>query len=156
MADYRTARSQPWGQAKAQGANRQHVLIESGVITVATAMIDNANDEIGLFWVPAGFTVTGITFYATDLDGGTALVWDVGDSADEDRLLAAITTGQSAGSSTALAATGYQYQYASRTLIKAYVNTAAGTPAAGTISCHVEGFVDEGFSRTAQSTEVAA
>lgn len=130
------------------GWARQKITLVA-IVAVTTAMIDNANDEVGLFWAPKGFVPTGITFNSTDIDSGTAMVWDVGDDADEDRLLAAITTGQAAGTSTAIAVTGFLYKYTAKTLIKAYVNTAAGTPVAGTIKVMLDGFVDEEFSTTA-------
>lgn len=148
MAIYATSQSAAYGPTYGPGVARAKIS-HVAIVAVTTAMLDNANDEVGLFWVPKGFVPTGIKFFATDLDGGTALVWDVGDDGDEDRLLAAITTGQAAGSSVALATAGFLYKYTARTLIKAYVNTAAGTPAAGTIKVELEGFVDEEFSTTA-------
>lgn len=148
MAIYTTSQSAASGKTFGPGVARQRIDLVA-IVAVTTAMIDNNNDEVGLFWAPKGFVPTALTFNATDLDGGTALVWDVGDDGDEDRLLAAATTGQSAGTSTGLAATGLLHKYSARTLIKAYVNTAAGTPAAGTIKVVLSGFVDEEFSTTA-------
>lgn len=149
MAVYTTDLSQSWGPTYGPGVAREKIVLPA-IVAVTTDMIDNADDEVGLVWVPKGFVVTGIAFYATDLDTGTAaLKFDVGDDSSNSRLLAAITTGQSAGSSTALASTGFLYKYADRTLIKAYVNTAANVAAAGTISFMIEGFVDEEYDTTA-------
>jgi len=149
MAIYATSQSASYGKVySSPGWARQKIVLPA-IVAITTAMIDNNNDEVGLFWVPKGFVVTNITFNSTDIDGGTSMVWDVGDDGDEDRLMAAITTGQAAGTSVALAATGVLYKYTARTLIKAYVNTAAGTPAAGTIKVILEGFVDEDYSTTA-------
>ena len=83
------------------------------------------------------------------MDGGTTLAWDVGDDGDENRLMDGITTGQAAGTSVALDTAGFLYKYTARTLIKAYIKTAATTPAAGTIKVALTGFVDEEFSTTA-------
>ena len=150
MAIYKTTQSETFGKTYGPGVARQRVDLVA-IVAVTTAMIDNANDEVGLFWAPKGFVPTAITFNATDMDSGTALVWDVGDDGDEDRLLAAITTGQAAGTSTAIAVAGFLHKYTARTLIKAYVNTAAGTPVAGTIKVLLTGFVDEEFSTTART-----
>lgn len=148
MAIYTTSQSQTYGKTFGPGVARQRVDIVA-IVAVTTAMLDNANDEVGLFWVPKGFVPTGITFNATDMDGGTTLAWDVGDDGDENRLMDGITTGQAAGTSVALDTAGFLYKYTARTLIKAYIKTAATTPAAGTIKVALTGFVDEEFSTTA-------
>jgi hypothetical protein len=149
MAIYNTSQTQFGGKTYGPGVARQKIALVAKV-AVTTGMLDNADDEVGLVWVPKGFVVTGVAFYSTDVDSGTAAIkFDVGDDSSNGRLLAAITAGQSAGSSTALAATGFLYKYTARTLIKAYVNTAADTAAAGTISFMLEGFVDEEFDTTA-------
>jgi hypothetical protein len=148
MANYRTALSETYGPAYTSGAARQIIAGIACTVAVTTAMIDNANDEIELGWVPAGFTVVGVEFRATDMDtdGSPALVWDVGDADDEDRILAAITTGQAAGRTDALAAAGTLYTYTTKTRIKAYVKTAAATGASGTIYFALYGFVDPNFT----------
>jgi hypothetical protein len=148
MATVQSSLSATYGPTFGFGPSRQIITLPA-IVAVATTNIDNANDDFGLVWAPKGFVVTGAAFNATDMDSGTALVWDVGDTADEDRLFAAITTGQSAGTSVALAATGFLYKYTARTLITAYCNTAAGTPVAGTLKFWVQGFVDEEYSTTA-------
>lgn len=148
MAIYTTSQSATNGKTySSPGWARQKIVLPA-VVAFTTAMLDNANDEVGLFWVPKGFVVTNIVFAATDMDSGTALVWDVGDDASENRLLDGITTGQAAGTSVALALGGTLYKYTARTLIKAYVKTAAGTPVAGTLRVILEGFVDEEYSTT--------
>lgn len=154
MAIYYTDRSRPWGTTYGSGVARQTVTLDSGTITVATAMIDNANDETGLFWAPKGFCVTGIAFVVSDLDGGTALVNDVGIDGTENLFLDGITTGQAAGVSTALAATGYLYKFTARTLVKWFVKTAAGTPATGTLKVVMFGFIDEDYSTAALAASV--
>lgn len=150
MTIFTTSQSTAAGKAYASGVAREEIS-HTAIVAMTTAMIDNAADEVGLFWVPKGFVVTGITMFATDMDTNVtpALVFDVGDDSDEDRLIAATTTGQSAGSTTALASTGFLYKYTAKTLVKAYVKTAAATAAAGTLSVKLSGFVDEEFSTTA-------
>ncbi|MBK8467829.1 MAG: hypothetical protein IPL32_18615 [Chloracidobacterium sp.] len=148
MAIYATSQSAAYGKKFGPGVARQRIELVA-IVAVTTAMLDNANDEVGLFWVPKGFVPTAITFNATDMDSGTTLAWDVGDDDDENRLMAAITTGQAAGTSVAIDTAGFLYKYTATTLIKAYIQTAATTPVAGTIKVLLSGFVDEEFSTTA-------
>lgn len=150
MATYTTSQSTAAGVAYGPGVAREQIVIPA-IVAMTTAMIDNANDEVGLFWVPKGFVVTGITAWATDMDtnGTPALLFDIGDDSDEDRLLAGSTIGQAATSSSAIATAGFLYKYTAKTLIKAYVKTAAATAAAGTLYVAVTGFVDDGYSTTA-------
>lgn len=146
MAIYATSQSLPGGKTKGPGASTQEVVIPF-IVAVSTDMIDNANDEVGLAWVPKGFMPTGIVFNTTDMDSSTGLLWDVGDDGDEDRLIAAFS-GQAAGTSQTLRDVGLLYKYPARTLIKAYVNTAATTGVAGTLKGVLKGIVDEEFDTT--------
>ena len=146
MAIYTTSQSLPGGKTKGPGAATQEVVIPF-IVAVSTAMIDNANDEVGLAWVPKGFMPTGIVFNTTDMDSSTGLLWDVGDDGDEDRLIAAFS-GQAAGTSQTVRDVGLLYKYTARTLIKAYVNTAATTGVAGTLKGVLKGIVDEDFDTT--------
>ena len=146
MAIYATSQSLPGGKTNGPGASTQEVVIPF-IVAVSTDMIDNANDEVGLAWVPKGFMPTGIVFNTTDMDSSTGLLWDVGDDGDEDRLIAAFS-GQAAGTSQTLRDVGLLYKYTARTLIKAYVNTAATTGVAGTLKGVLKGIVDEEFDTT--------
>ena len=149
MATYTTQRSQTYATRFAVGGARATV---TDVVAVAltTAMIDNANDEIELLKVPSGAVITRVLLHCTDVDtnGSPAILWDIGDDSDEDRLIAAATVGQSAASTDALASTGIDYKYSADTKIKAYVNTAAATAATGTLTFLVEYFVDPNFTLT--------
>lgn len=146
MAIYTTSQSLPGGKTKGPGAATQEVVIPF-IVAVSTAMLDNANDEVGLAWVPKGFMPTGIVFNVTDMDSSTGLLFDVGDDGSEARLLSAVS-GQAAATFDTLAAGGLLYKYTARTLIKAYVNTAATTGVAGTIKGVLKGIVDEEFDTT--------
>ena len=150
MAVYETSKSASYGISYGPGQARQ-IITDCAIVAVTTAMLDNANDDVGLLWVPKGAVIVGAKFHASDMDtnGSPALVWDIGDAADEDRLIAAATTGQAAGSTMTLATTGFLYKYTARTQIRAYVKTAAATGAAGTIYFSIEYFVDPEFSTTA-------
>lgn len=148
MAVYETTLSRVHGYTPGPGVARQ-LITQTAIVAMTTAMLDNANDDVGLFRVPKGAVIVSGTISATDMDSGTALLIDVGDSADEDRLFAASNVGQTGVLSTALARTGHLYKYTAETQIRAYIQTAAGTPVAGTLSVSLSYFVDEEFSTTA-------
>jgi len=148
MATYETSLSNTSsGKVVGPGWHRQPLKL-TAIVALATTMIDNANDDVGLFNVPAGFVVTGIGVDVTDMDSGSAGLIDIGDVDDEDRLIAALSI-QAAGYTTALARAGFLYKYAAKTQIRVYCNTAANTAVAGTLKICLEGFVDESFSTTA-------
>ena len=54
----------------------------------------NAADVYKMVDVFAGETVHDVKIKSSDLDGGTALVWGVGDGSDTDKYIAASTCGQ--------------------------------------------------------------
>lgn len=55
--------------------------------------------------LPKNARVVGVTLNANDCDTGTSLTLDVGDAADDNRLISAATIGQAGGVSTALVVT---------------------------------------------------
>lgn len=82
--------------------------------------------------VPAGARILAVNLAARDADSGTSLTLDVGDAADDNRLVAAATIGQAGGISTALVATtGIGYQYTAATEIQV-TPAAAATGSSGT------------------------
>lgn len=149
MPVYSTPQTQPGGKTYSVGDARQTIALTASV-AMTTAMIDNVNDEVGLFFVPKGFVVTAVRAAATDMDsnGTPTLAFDIGDAADEDRLMAATTVGRDGSFSTAMARTGLLFKYNARTEIRAYVQAAAATAVAGTLHVVVEGFIDEEYSTT--------
>ena len=71
----------------------------SGAVGVRYAKITltaapNAADVFQMVDVFAGETVHDVKIKSSDLDGGTALVWGVGDGSDTDLYIAASTCGQ--------------------------------------------------------------
>lgn len=150
MAAYETSLSATYGVVYGPGTTRQ-VVTATAIIALTTAMIDNANDDVGLFYVPKGAVITGAKASCTDVDtdASPAVVIDVGDAADEDRIVAAATIGQAATLTDVLAPAGHLYKYTAKTQLRAYIKTAAATGAAGTLKVQVEYFVDEDFSTTA-------
>lgn len=119
-------------------------------IPFSTAMLDNANDEVMIYTMPAGAVLVFGVLSASDMDtgGSPALAIDVGDDNDEDRIFAASTVGQAGTLSTALAPTGHGYKYTSDTVIKAYIKTAAATAAAGTLKVTLMYLIDPNFAAT--------
>lgn len=152
MTTYYLEKGRSYGKRVAPGIHRQECIADA-LVALSTAMIDNVNDEVGLFYLPKGAVITGITASATDMDTNASptLAFDIGDDGDEDRLMAATTVGQAATLSSALAVTGHLYKYTTATLIKAYVQAVSATGAAGTLRVTVRYFVDEDFSTTAET-----
>lgn len=143
MASYETTKSAATGISLGQGWAGQSIT-DRVSLSLTTAMIDNTNDSIGLMYVPAGAIITSVTLSATDMDSNNSptLAFDIGDSGDQDRLMAASTVGQAGTLSTAMARTGHNYQYTSRTQLRAYVQAAAATAVAGTLNFSVTYTVD--------------
>lgn len=150
MTAFETSLSGLRGEVVGPGWGRE-VITQTAIVAMTTAMIDNANDDVGLFYLPAGAVVVGATIAATDMDtnGTPTLAIDVGDSADEDRIFAASTVGQAGTLSTAMARTGFLAKYTAKTQLRAYIQTAAATGAAGTLYVAVSYFVDPDFNTTA-------
>ena len=90
------------------------------------------NDVIQMLKVPANARITGCVLKTDDLDtdGTPAIVLDVGDTGDTDRLIDGATVGQAGGTSSALvSSTGQFYQYTAETMISVLVQVAPATGA---------------------------
>lgn len=151
MAVYYTTKAPSNGGGPTTGAgfSRGLVCLEAQVSCVA-AMTDNANDDVGLFYAPAGFVVIGGTISSGDMDSSTGIVWDVGIAGTEALFFASSTVSQAATLSTALAPAGHFYKFTARTEVRAFVNTAvSGTAATGTLKVALWGFVDPDYNTTA-------
>lgn len=150
MTAFETAKSNVAAYSYGPGAARQLITMEA-IVAITTAMIDNTADDVGLFYLPEGAVIVGICASATDMDtnGAPTLAFDIGDSADEDRLMAASVIGQAATLSQTLARAGHLHKYTTRTQIRAYVQAVAATGAAGTLKVNVIYFVDPQFSTDA-------
>lgn len=157
MATYYTDKSRSFGPRVGVGQHRQ-IMTAEAIVAITTAMIDNTNDEVGLFRLPKGAVIVGATIAATDMDsnGSPTLAFDVGDDSDEDRIFAASSVGQGGTLSTAIARTGFLYKYTADTLIKAYVQAVSATGVAGTLYVSVQYFVDLEYSTTALTATTTA
>lgn len=103
------------------------------------------SDITWLLYVPAGAIIIDGYVKADDLDGGTSLAYNIGDSTTTNLFFANTTTGQSAGAS-AMATTGYFTKYAAATRIKMTVATTAQTAAAGTLIFGLSYIIDSSDS----------
>jgi hypothetical protein len=103
------------------------------------------NRTVALFRVPQGFTVTGLSVSTTDMDsnGTPTLTFKLGDTGDDDRLLAASTIAQTGTNNyTGLVpTTGLLYQYTAETEILFTCSAAAATAVAGTLTVVLFGYI---------------
>lgn len=121
------------------GGNRAVVHATAVAELPTTAM--QTSDIVWLMYVPAGATIVDGYVKADDLDGGTSLAYNIGDSTTTNLFFANTTTGQSAGSS-AMTSTARYIKYATATRLKMTVATTAETAAAGTLIFGLSYFVD--------------
>jgi hypothetical protein len=107
--------------------------------TVTCTAAPSTSDTLEFFYLPAGASVLLAVLESSDMDtnGSPTLTLNVGDSGDADRLFAASTVGQTGALSTAIATTGANYTYSSKTLITGVANANAATGAAGTLTLTV-------------------
>ena len=121
-------------------ANTQKVIGRVSTITVADNVTANT---VGLFRLPAGFTITALLGSATDMDtGGPAMLITIGDSGSANRYVASVSAGAAIASWT-LAATGLFYTTPADTEVVVTIATQAATPAAGTITLYFVGFMSQ-------------
>jgi hypothetical protein len=104
-----------------------------------TAM--QTGDITWLMYVPAGAVVVDGYVKADDLDTGTSLAYNIGDSTTTNLFFANTTTGHSADSS-AMTTTARYTKFASATRLKMTVATTANTAVAGTLIFGLSYFVD--------------
>jgi hypothetical protein len=100
---------------------------------------------VALFTVPKGFTVTDLNFDVTKLDAGAtpALTFSIGDAANPGRFLAGSNAAQSAEAEADTMVAGcLGFKFTSDTDILFTVGTGAATPAAGTLTLFLKGFID--------------
>jgi hypothetical protein len=116
-------------------ASRGQVVFAGEEITVTAAQL-TLNATFGSIKIPKNAVIIGASLMSTDIDtnGSPAVVLAIGDSGDDDRLIAGATVGQSGGIDTAIETTGFAYQYTSETTVQVKVKTAPGTAAAGTLT----------------------
>lgn len=143
MADFTSPNYYP-NPANMLGVGRTIKYIDSGNVGI-TAANTEADSLIKVFRVRKGFCVTGAIMSATDIDtgGSPAVTLMLGDTDNDDRLIAAANIGQAGGVTNTLAATGIGYIFTADTDVYIKVGTAAATGAAGTVRAVLTGFETE-------------
>lgn len=122
------------------------------VVEMATTQMQTA-DITWLTYIPAGAVIVDGYVACDDLDGGTSLAYNIGDSTTTNLFFANTTTGQSAGSSSMTSLARYT-KYASATRIKLTVSTTAETATAGTLIFGLSYFIDPELSVTTGVTPI--
>ena len=121
------------------GWHRQLIHDVSVVELPTTAM--QTSDIVWLTYVPAGAVVVDGYVAADDLDTGTSLAYNIGDTTTTNLFFANTTTGQAAGSSAMTTLARYT-KFASATRLKMTVATTAETAVAGTLIFGLSYFID--------------
>jgi hypothetical protein len=106
-------------------------------VTITAAL--TTADAIQFGYLPKYARVVDAWVKATDMDtnGTPTLAFNIGDAGDVDRLFAATTAGQAAGTTRMSATTGFGHRYDDETLITGAPSTNAATGAAGTLELAV-------------------
>lgn len=138
MPTYTATMAQRGNSAYTAGpAGQEYTAYSSYSLTGALAL----NDVVEMLRVPAGARITRATLKTSDLDtgGSPAVVLDVGDASDTDRIIDGATVGQAGGTtSSVVSSTGQFYRYTSETVISVLVQVAPATAATtGTIELSV-------------------
>ncbi len=134
------------------GWNRQLIHATAVVELPTTAL--QTSDIVWLMYLPAGAVIVDGYVKVDDLDTGTSLAYNVGDSTTTNLFFANTTTGQSAGSS-AMTTTARYTKFASATRIKMTVATTAETAVAGTFMLGLSYFVDPEINVTTGLTPIS-
>lgn len=114
-----------------------------GAIALATGDLA-LNKTVSLFKVPANFTVVSAVVQVTDMDtnGSPAIAFSIGDSGSASRVVSASTAAQAGGAATINVAAITGYQFTAETEIVWTTTTASATPAAGTVTIYLIGYID--------------
>lgn len=119
---------------------RSTPIIASEEITVAAAGL-TLNALFGNIRVPKNAVIQWVQFASTDVDtnGAPAVVFTMGDTVDDDRLMTANTGGQTGAVpyGPGITVAGYGYQYTAETLISLKCTVIPATAAAGTLKYSV-------------------
>lgn len=114
---------------------RGSVVFAGEEVTVTAGQL-TLNALFGSVKVPKGAVYLGALLLSTDIDtnGSPAVVLSIGDSGDDDRLIAGATVGQAGGIDTGLETTGFGVMATAETTIQVKVKTAPATAAGGTLT----------------------
>lgn len=128
-------------QGGGQGFARTKKVFNGGTVTLVAGDVA-LNAQTAVARLPKGFVLQSYSAVIGDCDTGTTLVLKLGDAGDDDRIMAAATTGQAGGTNTTLAAAGLNYEYTADTDILLTASTAAtGLGATPTVNVTFEGYM---------------
>lgn len=113
------------------GAHPGNMMAFYWEVSVTSAI--TASDTFTFGKVPKGFRVFGGALEATDMEAGTGLTLNIGDSGDADRLFASSAVAQAATDSVDTATTGTHYLYTDDTIITGAAGGSVTTGTTGTI-----------------------
>jgi hypothetical protein len=127
-------------------------------VEAPTTSIDETADIMWLGWVPAGAVIVDGFVKVDDLDTGTSLAFNIGDTTTTNLFISAAgtTTAAQAGGVVAINSTAKYVKFAATTRLKWTTVTAAETAAAGTVLFGLTYFVDPEFNVSTGPGVVAA
>lgn len=128
-------------QGGGQGFARTKKVFSGGTVTLIAADVALAG-QCAIARLPKGFILQSYSAVIGDCDTGTTLMLKIGDSGDDDRIMAAANTGQAGGTNTTLASAGLNYEFPADTDIILTASVAAtGLGATPTINFTCEGYM---------------
>jgi hypothetical protein len=132
-----------WGQPQPGGMGFMRTgKVYGRKVNLAAIDVSAGGGPIGMFRLPPFFMVLGAYGIVPDMDTGTAaLTFNIGDTSNAARFLAASTAGQAGGTITTLAAAGFQFQTFAETEVQFQVVTPANVAAAGVLEYYLWGAI---------------
>ena len=109
--------------------------VKAAFFQVDCAAAPTTSDTLNFGYLPPNARVLLAVLEATDMDtnGSPTITLNIGDAGSANRLFAASTVAQAGTVSTAIAASGADYLYTSKTLITGVAANNAATGAAGSV-----------------------
>lgn len=113
------------------------LLVQTATVTCSAA--PTTTDTLNFFTMPKNAKIHLAVLSASDMDTNVSptIALNIGDAGSASRLFAASTVAQAGTLSTAIATTGFEYQYTADTVITGTASNNAATGAAGTVTLTV-------------------
>lgn len=124
------------------GMTRKMTAIGGAIPIITTDL--TLNKTVGLFKVPAGFTVVNHSGGSTDMDTNATPTaqFTIGIAGNASLFLAADSAPRTGAAFGAIARAGIGYRFDAETEITLTTSTASATAAAGTVTYFLEGYFD--------------
>lgn len=97
------------------GPSLPNAMVLFGSASPSSAL--TTSDTVNMFVAPKGFRVAFTILESTDMDSGTTITLDVGDSGSQTRFIAAATVAQAGTLNSTQSTTGHGYLFTSDTVI---------------------------------------